>query len=420
MVFFSSSCFPIVSFIKLEVKKLNNKDVPQMSVERTRESVRLHYIDWLRVLAIFGVFLYHAVHPFDLTYWHVKNNELSLELTIAIVFFSLWGMQLFFLLAGAGSWFALRHRSNQQYIEERVKRLLIPYIVGVILFTPIMLYLEWYFNTLKGSLTESFLEFILNRYAGFSPMWFGALGYHLWFLGFLFSFSILGLPLFLKLKGTSGKRVISWLAQISEYRGGLLIFILPLLLVQLIFRPFFPLEHDWADFFYQFSFFLIGFILFADERIIKNIRRDWLIFLIIALSSTIILLIMYEVGDPFAWSTNPGIPEFYLVYIFVTATTWCWINFILVIGMRFLDFSNTWLQYWKEAILPFYLVHQPIILIIAFFVVQWDASILIKLPVVVLSSFIFSLAFFEFIIKRIRFLQPFFGIKVKKIDKTFS
>lgn len=339
-----------------------------------------------------------------------------MELTIALVFFSLWGMQLFFLLAGAGSWFALRHRSSQQYVEERFKRLLIPYVVGVILFSPIMLYLEWYFNTLKGSLSGSFLDFVLNRYAGFSPRWFGALGYHLWFLGFLFSFSILGLPLFLWLKGNSGKRVLSWLTKISAYRGGILMFILPLLLVQLIFRPFFPLEHDWADFFYQFSFFLIGFILFADERIMKSIRRDWLIFLIFALGSTIILLLMFEVGDPFAWSTTPGIPEFYLVYIFVTTTSWCWINFILGIGMYFLDFSNTWLQYWKEAILPFYLVHQPIILIISFFVVQWDASILIKLPVVVFSSFIVSLSFFEVIIKRIEFLRPFFGMKAKKID----
>ncbi len=397
---------------------MKNEVIPQTSVEIIRESVRLHYIDWLRVLAILGVFLYHAVHPFDLTYWHVKNNELSLELTIALVFFSLWGMQLFFLLAGAGSWFALRYRSSQQYVEERFKRLLIPFVVGVILFSPIMLYIEWYFNTLKGSLEGSFLEFILNRYAGFSPMWFGALGYHLWFLGFLFSFSMLGLPLFLWLKGNSGKQVISWLAQISEYRGGILIFILPLLLVQLIFRPFFPLEHDWADFFYQFSFFLIGFILFADMRIIKSIRRDWIIFLIIALGSTIILLIMSEVGDPFAWSITPGIPEFYLVHIFATTTTWCWINFILVIGMRFLDFSDSLLQYWKEAILPFYLVHQPIILIIAFFVVQWDASILIKLPTVVISSFILSLSFYEFIIKRIEFLQPFFGIKTKKLDKA--
>ncbi len=397
---------------------MKNEVIPQTSVEIIRESVRLHYIDWLRVLAILGVFLYHAVHPFDLTYWHVKNNELSLELTIALVFFSLWGMQLFFLLAGAGSWFALRYRSSQQYVEERFKRLLIPFVVGVILFSPIMLYIEWYFNTLKGSLEGSFLEFILNRYTGFSPMWFGALGYHLWFLGFLFSFSMLGLPLFLWLKGNSGKQVISWLAQISEYRGGILIFILPLLLVQLIFRPFFPLEHDWADFFYQFSFFLIGFILFADMRIIKSIRRDWIIFLIIALGSTIILLIMSEVGDPFAWSITPGIPEFYLVHIFATTTTWCWINFILVIGMRFLDFSDSLLQYWKEAILPFYLVHQPIILIIAFFVVQWDASILIKLPTVVISSFILSLSFYEFIIKRIEFLQPFFGIKTKKLDKA--
>ena len=38
------------------------------------KSARLHYLDWLRVLLILGVFLYHAVHPFDSAVdWHIKN-----------------------------------------------------------------------------------------------------------------------------------------------------------------------------------------------------------------------------------------------------------------------------------------------------------------------------------------------------------
>jgi len=35
---------------------------------------RVHYLDWLRVLAVLGVFLYHAGHPFDTTGWHVKKT----------------------------------------------------------------------------------------------------------------------------------------------------------------------------------------------------------------------------------------------------------------------------------------------------------------------------------------------------------
>ena len=37
------------------------------TISREASAARLYYLDWLRVLAIFGVFLFHAVHPFDLT-----------------------------------------------------------------------------------------------------------------------------------------------------------------------------------------------------------------------------------------------------------------------------------------------------------------------------------------------------------------
>ena len=102
-----------------------------------KKSVRLHYLDWLRVLAILGVFLFHAVHPFDMFPWEIKNAEKSIAVTLFIVFLGPWGMPLFFLLSGVGSWFALRKRTGSQYIRERVYRLLIPFIVGSLLLSPI-------------------------------------------------------------------------------------------------------------------------------------------------------------------------------------------------------------------------------------------------------------------------------------------
>ncbi len=70
--------------------------------------VRLHYLDWLRVLAIVGVFLFHAVHPFDFFGWHIKNAEKSMAVTVFIAFFAPWGMPFFFMMAWAGSWLALQ------------------------------------------------------------------------------------------------------------------------------------------------------------------------------------------------------------------------------------------------------------------------------------------------------------------------
>lgn len=70
----------------------------------TEKSTRLHYLDWLQVLAILGVFLFHAVHPFDdLVDWHIKNTEKSVLATFYTGFFNLWGMPFFFLMAGATS-----------------------------------------------------------------------------------------------------------------------------------------------------------------------------------------------------------------------------------------------------------------------------------------------------------------------------
>ena len=71
--------------------------------QSNKKSVRLNYLDWLRVLAILGVFLFHAVHPFDMFPWEIKNAEQSVAVTLFIVFLALWGMPLFFLLSGVGS-----------------------------------------------------------------------------------------------------------------------------------------------------------------------------------------------------------------------------------------------------------------------------------------------------------------------------
>ena len=83
---------------------------------------------------------------------------------------------------------------------------------------------------------------------------------------------------------------------------------------------------------------------------------------------------------------------------------------MLFVGMRFLDFTNRWLRYGQEAALPFFVLHQPAIVVIAFFVVQWNVGILPKLLTVVVSSFVVSAGLYELLIRRIRPLQILFGM----------
>jgi glucan biosynthesis protein C len=377
----------------------------------TRRSVRLHYLDWLRVLAILGVFLYHAVHPFDFLGWHIKNAELSMTVTVFLGLFFPWGMPFFFLIAGTGSWFALRRRTAGQYATERFKRLLIPYVAGCVFLWPIMLYFEWRHLTLTGAWVDSFWQHVLWHRAGFSPRWFGEVGYHLWFLGFLFCFSVLGLPLFLWLRGEAGQVVLSRLAGVCERRGGILVFILPLLMVRLGLQPFFPREHDWADFFYLMSMFALGYILYAHEGFTRAIRRDWPILLAIGIVSTVAWAYLALSAESLDVEYPPRTLRDFVFWTMITINCWCWTTFMLFVGMRYLDFSNKWLQYAQEAVLPFFLLHQPVIIAIAFYVVQWDAGIPVKLVTVVLGSFVVTLAIYELVIRRIAPLRTLFGMK---------
>jgi glucan biosynthesis protein C len=385
------------------------------------KSARLHYLDWLQVLAIFGVFLFHAVHPFDdLFPWHIKNEQPSIPVNFFVGFFGSWGMPFFFLMAGATSWFSLRRRTAGRYVRERITRLLIPFLVGSILLTPIQAYFEL---THKGWWqADSFLSFLVSPDARgffltevhtlrFGPTIFGALGYHLWFVGFLFAFSLLALPVFLWLKGEAGKRFLASLARLASWRGGLLVFIVPPVVARFILQPFFPGEHDWADFAYILLFFVSGYILIGDERFTQAIRRDWLLNLILGITSTLFFFSSAAGLPIFEWLGSPGTLGFYLSWTIFGVNSWCWTMFIFYIGMRYLDTTNEWLQYGREASYPFFFIHQPAIIFIAFYAVQWEVNLLIKLIIVGLGSFALSLSAYELLVRRINPVRVLFGMK---------
>jgi glucan biosynthesis protein C len=384
-------------------------------------SVRLHYLDWLRVLAILMVFLFHAVHVFDYGGWQIKNADQSEILTIVLTLLSLWGMPFFFMVAGSASWFALQRRTPRQYATERMKRLLAPYVVGTLLFSPLQYYL-WWLNTVQvRGQTWSFREFLagelprfnplLLRAPGFSPAWI-AVGFHLWFVGFLFAFAMITLPLFRWLKGEAGQRLLERAARLCAYRGGVLLFVVPLVVLQVCVRPFAPREHDWADFLYRMAFFILGFILYANKRITEAVRRDGWLLLGAGTVIVAVLLGMYLAGLPVTeWGEDPSVPQYYGILALTTGVALCYTLTMLFIGMRFLDFTNGWLRYGQEAALPFFVLHQPAIVAIAFFVVQWELGISPKLLIVVAASFTAALGLYDLVIRRVPLLRSVFGMK---------
>jgi hypothetical protein len=114
-----------------------------------------------------------------------------------------------------------------------------------------------------------------------------------------------------------------------------------------------------------------------------------------------ILLAEMEVGG-----TNP-------VYLLVRATNaWSWLLTFLGFASRYLNFNNRFLTYANEAVLPFYVLHQTIIVSIGYVVKDWPWAVLPKFAFLASTSFLLILVVYEFVVKRINFLRFLFGMKI--------
>src|SRR5512137_1815981 len=164
---------------------------------------RRYDIDWLRGIAMLAVFVFHCTRFFDPESWHLKNPEQSEGLFIATRgLIWPWVMELFFLVSGVGSWYALQSMPAGAYLWNRVKRLLIPlYTVGLVVLLPPQFYFELltnagYRGNFWGVIPRYFTEFGLPGITSYPsdllPIPFSG---HLWFLQYLFLISLMTLPL---------------------------------------------------------------------------------------------------------------------------------------------------------------------------------------------------------------------------------
>jgi hypothetical protein len=341
------------------------------------------------------------------------NAESSVAATVFFVLLlAPWGMPFFFLLAGAGTWYGLQRRSAREFSGERFRRLLVPYLVGCALFTPLQAYFEWQFETRTDGFTGSYTEFLIfDRWRGWNPTFFDWLGYHLWFLGFLFAFSLIALPVLQWLKAGRGRSLVSRLAALCERRGGILVFMLPLVLIQLGLRPLSPMDHSWSDFLYDLGFFLAGYVFFSDERFGQAIRRDRWLILALGTAALLGLPATFALGEAETLFSTPGSVAYYVFWALAVIDAWCWSLTILYVGMRFMDSSNRWTRYGQRAVVPFYLLHQPVIVAIAFYVVQWPVGLTAKMVAVVLASFMVTMGIYELVVRRVGPLRDLFGMK---------
>jgi glucan biosynthesis protein C len=371
---------------------------------------RMWFLDWLRVLAVGGVFVFHTLRPFDDGDWHVKNAQTSEGISVAIAFLGLWGLAFFFMVSGAAAWLALRWRSATGFLRERLLRLLVPLIVAYVVLSPPQYFIEEHH---KGRSQDSFLGDVKTFFSdlrGDPPLWLRDT-YHLWFLVYLLQFALLGLPIFLWLRGPQGRRLVDWIAVRCERPGRILLLAVPLVPVHLLFQGAPGPDHGWGEFVFFFDFFVVGFLVLSDDRLISAVRRNAVLGLAMGLGAFVIGLLTGIMDFLDAWWEDPVYSWPYVWYFtLITFAVWGWLVAALGSGLRLPAFQRPLPAPLARAAMPFFLVHQPIILAIAYYVVGWNAGIATKYVVLMPTAFVLS-AVLAWLLSVLPGVSMLFGVK---------
>ncbi len=368
---------------------------------------RRYDLDWLRVLAVLLLVPFHVALIFVLdpnSIMYIKDVFNSPVLDEAAGFVHMWHMPVFFAISGAATCFALGLRSSGQYIRERFLRLLIPFIFGVLTFIPVTTYIHYIGKPNAPTLWEHYLGFFridpnhLDGYNGtFTPA-------HLWFILFLFVFSLAGLPLFLVLRTEKGQRVIKSLASVTQVPASLIMWGIPLALIASI-----DLLGDKNPLYY-FAVFFYGYLLASDSRFPKSIDRlTWF-----ALAYGIFEAV-FRVWTP-QWRYPDWSVQWMILGLMYEMGRWLLALAVLGLGHRFLNFSGKLLRYASEAAMPFYLLHMTFSTLVGYFVIKLHTPVFVKYPLIVLLATGLTLAAYELLVRHWNLMRMLFGMKLLKKD----
>jgi peptidoglycan/LPS O-acetylase OafA/YrhL len=352
------------------------------------------WIDWLRVLALLGVFVIHVgevFNPWDR--WHVTNDVRSRVVGEAVVIMAPWIMPLFMLLTGTSAWYSLAHRTNGQYLRERVTRVLVPLLAGIVLLVPPQVWAE---RRWRGQFDGSLAAFYPHAFSGGIYPAGNLSWHHLWFLAHLFVYAIVTLPLFRFWQTDRGRAQLRRLARWCAHPAGLLWLAVPLVVERHL--AWSLLAHhglfvsDWSDQTMLLVAYAYGFALAAEPGLGRDIDRQWPWALGYGAASVATLMWLAWIGvvpTRLPPTSVEGSLAFWTLY---AVGAWACVIALLGLGRRFLRAETPLLAFGRRAGYGWYLLHQPVIVLVAAWVVTWSAGVAAKLFAITVASLVGTLA----------------------------
>jgi len=349
---------------------------------------RRHDIDWLRVIAIGLLLMYHIAiifQPWAMFIGFIKSDEFLEGLWKPMTMLNVWRIPLLFYVSGMGLYFAMRKRNWKQLLLERTKRILLPFLFGIVAITTLHMFVfQMYYNMPLG--------------------YFPHQG-HLWFLGNIFAYVLILLPFFYYLKKDGNGKIKRVLSGLLSHPGGPLLISLFFVLEVVLVKPqlFALYAQTWHGFFNGFLAFLFGYLFVYSGKTFWRTVLKWR-WLYIGLAA-VFFGIRY-----FIYATEaPG----YLTAI----ESSCWIFGVFGLGYKYLNKPSKTLSYLSQAAYPVYIIHMFVLYAGAMFILPLEIPILLKFIGIVAFTGVGCFFIYEFILRRIGFLKSLFGLKWK-FDRT--
>ena len=379
------------------------------------DNARRYDIDALRAFAFGLLILYHVGMFYVADWgWHVKSTYLSESLQLPMQFTNQWRMPLLFIISGLAVSFIWGKYTSGQFALRRTRRLLIPLLFGMAFIVAPQCYYE---ALNKGIIEPGFFRF-MGQYLTFQDFpgeaWAGEeqihwTWNHLWYLVYLLFYTLLLIPLAKVIDGPG--KVIQ--ERFQRLRGVWLVVIpvLPLMVYFNVIFPSFPgithaLVDDWYAHAMYGTFFLYGFLIARDQGFWSELSR----LRKVTLGLAVLLFILFMgrgvllPDESSGWQNQASALITYL-------NRWLWIITVFGWGYHLLNRPMKWLPYATEAVYPWYILHQTLVVVVGYNLSRLQLGAVVEPVLVLLATIGGCLVLHEFVIRRSRILRPFFGLK---------
>ena len=322
----------------------------------TKKKIRLPYIDNIRSLCIYSLFIWHTCEVFHCKEGFYIEGTKDFLCTYIYCFVSPWIMAVMFFIAGISSMLSLENRSLEQFYKDRVKRILKPTIAGIILWVPLGTYfvMKNHFSY-EGNLLSGMMYFFTHcnedmyGYDGsFTPA-------QLWFVCFLCAYLFLAYPVIKyvldKKEVLAEKRIVSWKT-----------------ILLLVVVNFVLCYGSTEETFLAFGmFFVLGLILHNNKSFYEFIEENWKVLLFFALTANLMAsyaLILIRDLEVWTW-------QYAVCRMIWSAGRVLAVFAVLGAGKVWLNIKGSVWKYLSSNSFSYYFIHMQILIAVAYYVITY-------------------------------------------------